>query len=76
MGLNQSVESAGMAFVKGANCKELIIWKNKQAIIYDEQAWTNKPEMNKLRDEMLWGWRRSGDKSYVYHCTRRMLLYV
>ena len=38
---NQSVESAGLAFVKGAKCKEYIY-----IYIYmrDEQAQTNKPK--------------------------------
>ena len=44
---NQSVESAGVLFVKEANIRiEFIIWKKnpKQTIIYDEQDWTNKPK--------------------------------
>ena len=36
---NQSVEGADVAFVKGASVTNKI---NKQAIICDEQAWTNK----------------------------------
>ena len=41
-GLNQSVEDAGVAFVKGAYERNDYFEKNKQTVIYDEQVWTKK----------------------------------
>ena len=38
----QSVENAGVAFVKGPNERNEFLEKNNQTVIYDEQARTNK----------------------------------
>ena len=42
MYFNQSVENAGVAFVKGADERTEFFEKNKQTVIYDEQVSTNK----------------------------------
>ena len=34
---NQSVENAGVAFVRGAN-------ERNKSVMYDEQVWANKPK--------------------------------
>ena len=39
---NQSVENAGVAFVKGTNERNEFFEKNKQTVMYDEQVRTNK----------------------------------
>ena len=39
---NQSIENAGVAFVKGTNKRIELLWKNKQTVMYDEQVRTNK----------------------------------
>ena len=39
---NQSVENAGVAFVKGANERNELFEKNKQPVMYNEQVQTNK----------------------------------
>ena len=39
---NQSVENAGVAFVKGANERSDFFRKNKQTVMYDEQVRTYK----------------------------------
>ena len=39
---NQGVENAGVAFVKGANNRNVFFEKNKQTVMYDEQVLTNK----------------------------------
>ena len=39
---NQSVENAGVAFVKGANERNDLFEKNKQTVMYDEQVRMNK----------------------------------
>ena len=41
-GLNQSVENAGVAFVKGAYGRNDKFEKNKRTVIYDGQVRTNK----------------------------------
>ena len=43
---NQSVENAGVAFVKEANEKKKVLWENKQTVIY---------MTNKLKDEQSQG---------------------
>ena len=41
--LNESVENAGVAFVKGANeINQVFFFKNKETVMYDEQVWMNK----------------------------------
>ena len=39
---NQSVENAGVAFVKGANERNAFFEKDKQIVMYDEQVRTKK----------------------------------
>ena len=39
---NQSVENAGVAFVKGANERNEFFVKYKQTVMYDEEVQTNK----------------------------------
>ena len=39
---NQSVENAGVAFVKGASERNEFFEKNIQTVIFDEQVRTNK----------------------------------
>ena len=40
--INQSVENAGVACVKGANERNELFEKHKQRVMYDEQVRTNK----------------------------------
>ena len=62
--LNQSVEDAGVAFVKGANERKEFFEKNKQTVIYDKQAGRIRQSTNTLRDELVWGRTPSGDKGW------------
>ena len=39
---NQSIESAGVAFVKGADERNKFFEKNKQSVMYDEHVHVNK----------------------------------
>ena len=39
---NQSVENAGIAFVKGDNERKWVPWKNRQTVMYNKQGQTNK----------------------------------
>ena len=39
---NQSVENAGVAFVKGADVRSKFFEENKRSVMYDEQVWANK----------------------------------
>ena len=41
-GENQSVENAGVAFVKGADERNKFFEKNKQSVMYDEHVRANK----------------------------------
>ena len=61
---NQSVESAGVAFVKRANERNKFFEKNKQTVIYDEQAGRTRLRTNNLRDELIWGRIPSVDKGW------------
>ena len=66
-GLNQSVEDAGVAFVKGAyerNC--YFEKKSKQTVIYNEEVRTNK-----AKDYQSQGRTDLGINFVVYHCANR-----
>ena len=52
---NQSVENAGVAFVKGANEKYKFFAKNKQTVMYDDQAGQKRQRTNNLREKFIWG---------------------
>ena len=39
---NQSVQNAGVAFVKGADERNKFFEKNKQSVMFDEQVRANK----------------------------------
>ena len=50
---NQSVENAGVAFVKGANERNVFFFLNKQTVVYDEQVRTIKGK--RLTIPEIWG---------------------
>ena len=61
---NQSVENGGVTFVKEANERNEVFDRNKQTLIYNEQAGRTRQGTNNLRDELIWGRTPSGDKGW------------
>ena len=65
---NQSVENAGVAFVKGAYERNDNFEKNKQTVIlvYDEHVQTNM-----AKDYQSQEWTDLGMNNVMYHCANR-----
>ena len=70
---NQSVENAGVAFVKGANERNKFFKKYKQSVMYDEQVRRTRQRTNNLRDDLIWGMNSTSELATVYYYTRRSI---